>query len=173
MQKWYKSKGRLGASGYDGPVDDLLADMESEGVHPDDFLSLEAMLGYLRACNACPQAIDAARRLFDDEGDDQADDDIVKKEEVASTNIEILDEDWRFILRRCRAKSLTFTLTDGVRVGKRSEVIWKIGRTLRERGATPSEVATVLWASRCFRAKHRNSRSALRGEVQRIFNKPL
>jgi hypothetical protein len=83
-----------------------------------------------------------------------------------------LQEDWRAILRRRRAW-LFVTVTSPVAVGKRSDVIWKIGMILREKGATPNEVASVLQAARCWRDKHGDNRQALQDEVRRIFDKPL
>jgi hypothetical protein len=62
-------------------------------------------------------------------------------------------------------------VTDPVRDGRRSTVAWIIGREMRRRGASPEQVATVLWASRCFRDKRGDSRAALREEVRRIFEK--
>jgi hypothetical protein len=83
-----------------------------------------------------------------------------------------LQEDWQAILRRRRAW-LFVTVTSPVAVGKRSDVIFKIGMILREKGATPNEVASVLQAARCWRDKHGDDRERLQREVERIFQKPL
>jgi hypothetical protein len=53
--------------------------------------------------------------------------------------------------------------------GKRSDVIWLIAKTLQSKGATPSEVAAVLRASRCWQSKHGDNDEALRKEVARAF----
>jgi hypothetical protein len=87
-------------------------------------------------------------------------------------NLGPLPKDWRAIVRRYWP-SLLFTVTSPVAIGKRSAVIWKIGMTLRENGATPEEVASVLQAARCWRDKHGDNRQALQDEVRRIFDKPL
>jgi hypothetical protein len=71
------------------------------------------------------------------------------------------------------SRTLWAKVTDTVAQGNRSSVYWKIGRELRERGATPGEVACVLGASRCWQDKHgRNNHAALHAEVRRIFSKP-
>jgi hypothetical protein len=58
------------------------------------------------------------------------------------------------------------------RPGQRSDVIWKIGQLLKEKGASPDEVAAVIYASASWRSKHgQASRGPLRAEVKRIFKK--
>ena len=89
---------------------------------------------------------------------------------AATVVIKELSEDWRSICRRlgCAAE-VGGLATDVIPLGKRSSVIWKIGKRLRKLDATPSEVARVLAASRCWQDKHGQNRAALEGEVTRIF----
>jgi hypothetical protein len=84
--------------------------------------------------------------------------------------VEKCDDDPRAIVRRY-ARSLLGYLDQPVSVGKRSDVIWKIGMTLRDKGATPGEVAQVLLAARCWRDKHGDNERALKREVQRMFRR--
>ena len=55
--------------------------------------------------------------------------------------------------------------------GQRSDVIWKIGQTLKSAGASPDEIGAVILASPSFRSKHGTSVRALAGEVSRIMRK--
>jgi len=91
---------------------------------------------------------------------------------VGTVEIEACGDDWCTIVQR-RAFWLDYEVTRRVDEGWRSHIIWKIGRTLRDRRATPGEVAVVLAASRCFRDKWGNNAKALQGELTRIFTKPL
>jgi hypothetical protein len=60
-------------------------------------------------------------------------------------------------------------VTNGVATGKRSDVIFKIGRTLVELGATKAEIACVILASKAWQSKHGNRPKALDREVDRIM----
>jgi hypothetical protein len=79
-------------------------------------------------------------------------------------------DDWRAIVRRYDPL-LHDTVMDHVAKGTRSDVIWKIGMTLRDKGATPGEVTQVLRAARCWQDKHGDNEGALTREVQRLFRK--
>jgi hypothetical protein len=92
---------------------------------------------------------------------------------VGTVDIEACHDGWREIVLRRRSCTLIYEVQRYVQKGWRSDVIWKIGRTLRERGATRGEVAVVLRASRCFQDKWGDNANALQGEVTRIFLKPL
>jgi hypothetical protein len=88
--------------------------------------------------------------------------------------IAFLDEydahDWRDVIRRY-APALRSHVTGRVAKGWRSDVIFKIGMTLRERGASAREIACVLRASRCWQDKHGDNERALEAEVARIMSK--
>jgi hypothetical protein len=77
--------------------------------------------------------------------------------------------DWREVCQRLSCWSLRATVKSTVQQGKRSDVIWLIAKTLQAKGATPSEVASVLRASRCWTDKHGDNEVALRKEVARAF----
>jgi hypothetical protein len=77
--------------------------------------------------------------------------------------------DWREVCQRLGCRSLLATVKSVVAQGKRSDVIWLIAKTLQAKGATPSEVAAVLRASKCWRDKHGHDENALRKEVARVF----
>ena len=80
--------------------------------------------------------------------------------------------DWRHVLKRYGLYGhLMSCVTAPVARGKRSDVIFKIGMTLRERGASAAEIACVLRASRCWQDKHGNNERALDREVERIMAK--
>jgi hypothetical protein len=58
------------------------------------------------------------------------------------------------------------------RRGQRSDVIWKIGTSLRDRGESANEIGAGIYASRSWKSKHGvNSLRALAGEVTRILAK--
>jgi hypothetical protein len=91
---------------------------------------------------------------------------------VGTIEIESCRDSWQEVVRRRRPVVASY-VTDRIPEGKRSDIIFKIVMMLRERGATPGEVAVVLAASRCFQDKWGNNATALQGEVSRIFLKPL
>jgi hypothetical protein len=95
---------------------------------------------------------------------------------VGTIEIETCRDSWQAVLRRRMPRLERYLASYVTRVIPkhwRSDVIWKIGRTLREGGCTTGEVAVVLEASRCFQDKWGGNAKALRGEVTRIFLKPL
>jgi hypothetical protein len=51
----------------------------------------------------------------------------------------------------------------------RSRHVWSIGCDMRRRGATPDEVAAVLWASAAFQSKWGQSIKRLQAEVSKLF----
>jgi hypothetical protein len=51
----------------------------------------------------------------------------------------------------------------------RSRHLWAIGREMRRRGATPDEVAAVLWASAAFQSKWGRNTRRLSAEVSKLF----
>jgi hypothetical protein len=53
----------------------------------------------------------------------------------------------------------------------RSDMIFKIIVELYEVGATPNEIASVVWGSVYFTSKHGQSLSRLNGEIRRIIGK--
>jgi hypothetical protein len=53
--------------------------------------------------------------------------------------------------------------------GDRSRHVWGIGCDMRKRGATPDEVAAVLWASAAFQSKWGQSVKRLQAEVSKLF----
>jgi hypothetical protein len=78
-------------------------------------------------------------------------------------------DDWRAVLRKYRLWKLSNDVTHTVTEGKRSSVIFKIGRTLCEAGATDDEIRMVLQESRCFNDKWGRNPKRLRQEVRRIM----
>jgi len=75
----------------------------------------------------------------------------------------------REVLKKYRYRIVS--LRDSVAVGWRSDVIWKVGVGLRERGATPSEIACVFLAMTAYVDKHGTNQQTLRREVERVFAK--
>jgi hypothetical protein len=73
------------------------------------------------------------------------------------------------VLKKYRYREVDITWD--VAIGWRSDVIWKIGCGLRNKGANPSEVAAVLLASKAWLSKHGHNRRELIKEVQRVFAK--
>jgi hypothetical protein len=73
------------------------------------------------------------------------------------------------VLRRYHVRGLN--INSPVVVGKRSSVVWKIALTLRDRGAPPDEVAAVIAASKPWRDKFGDNRTALVKEIRRAFAK--
>jgi hypothetical protein len=53
--------------------------------------------------------------------------------------------------------------------GDRSGHVWGIGCDMRRRGATPDEVAAVLWASAAFQSKWGQNIKRLQSEVSKLF----
>jgi hypothetical protein len=92
---------------------------------------------------------------------------VLPRRNGVSVAFERVSDDWRAIVRRL-APGLLASVTRRVANGKRSDVIWKIGRVLREHGATAGEVAAVLREAPCWRDKHGDDEDALRREVARI-----
>jgi hypothetical protein len=87
----------------------------------------------------------------------------------ASGPIKLLDA------RRVAAKykrKFDSDLMDTAMRGKRSDVIWKLGKQLQAVGATADEIATLLYASAAWQSKHGvHSQRVLSGEVGRILAK--
>ena len=77
---------------------------------------------------------------------------------------------WRDVIRQHACEEILHLVT-GRYWGDRSVVIFKIGRTLAEAGATASEIAIVLLASKVWQSKHCGDMRALEREVGRIINK--
>lgn len=78
-------------------------------------------------------------------------------------------DDWRDILKKYREWALRSYVSAPVYVGKRSSVIWKIGRTLAERGASGDEISCVLLASKCWQSKWGNNKKALARQVAKMM----
>lgn len=76
---------------------------------------------------------------------------------------------WQDVTRRYRLQRLNMSIRQPAPEGKRSDVIYRVGMDLIERGATPNEVAAVLLATGAFKSKWGTSRRALVREVQRLF----
>jgi hypothetical protein len=72
------------------------------------------------------------------------------------------------IVRRY-APALRLYVNAPVAKGKRSDVIFKIGMTLAQAGASKAEVFIVLASSRCAQSKY--GTRALKAEVERIMRK--
>jgi hypothetical protein len=79
--------------------------------------------------------------------------------------------DWRAILGRYRLRSLSLYVRVPAAQGRRSDVIWKLGRSLADRGAKPAEIAAVLIASKAWQSKHGDNLRALEREISRFFSK--
>jgi hypothetical protein len=77
--------------------------------------------------------------------------------------------EWSVVLKRYGAMHLKSRVTNDVAKGKRSSVIFKIGITLAERGATEAEIACVIWVSKAWQSKHGNRPGELDREVDRIM----
>jgi hypothetical protein len=77
--------------------------------------------------------------------------------------------DWRDVLKRHGVWSLSAEVMSSVAKGHRSDIIFKIGRTLAERGASEREIVVVLLAAKCFVSKWGNSAKAARREARRIM----
>jgi len=75
---------------------------------------------------------------------------------------------WREVIRQRGCEEILHLVT-GRDWGDRSVVIWKIGRTLAEAGATASEIAVVLLASKVWQSKWGGNRRALEREVGRMI----
>jgi hypothetical protein len=90
--------------------------------------------------------------------------------QLTRTELNAATTDWRTVLRKYQAPGLRRYIVHEVAVGKRSSVIWKIGRTLAEKKATPDEVAAVIAASHAWQSKHGHNPRALTREVSRIFS---
>jgi len=92
----------------------------------------------------------------------------LRRQKIKASTIAPERHNWRAVAERYY-RPLIFVVEQRIPVGKRSSVIWKIGMTLRDRGATPSEVAAVIGASRAWQDKHGNNREKLLKEVVRVF----
>ena len=75
--------------------------------------------------------------------------------------------DWREVAKRYRL--MKSYVTQAVPVGWRSDVLWLMGRTLHERGASADEIGSVLRASRVFQDKHRGDERALERLVGKLM----
>lgn len=80
-------------------------------------------------------------------------------------------DEWRAILKRHGLSRLGLYVRSSASEGRRSDVIWKLGRSLADRGATVNEVACVLWASKAWQSKHGTNMRALDREIVRVFSK--
>jgi hypothetical protein len=90
--------------------------------------------------------------------------------EASQPAININGLDWRKVLSKYGLKSQFASYVKySVLVGKRSDVLWRLSQELREKGATPSETACVLWHSRAFQDKWGEDMNALRKEIARAF----
>jgi hypothetical protein len=67
------------------------------------------------------------------------------------------------------APALRLYINAPVTTGKRSSVIFKVGMTLAEAGASAAEIECVLGASKCAQSKYGGR--ALKREVERIMSK--
>ena len=76
--------------------------------------------------------------------------------------------DWRDVLKRYDVWKLRHDVTHTVSKGGRSSIIFKIARTLHEKGASEDEIVIVLMASKCFQSKWGSLKKA-REEAQRIM----
>jgi hypothetical protein len=77
---------------------------------------------------------------------------------------------WKDVLRRRGCMEILSEVTTPLWANqRRSHVIWKIGRTLAEHGATASEIAVVLLASKVWQSKWGSNLRALEREVGRMI----
>lgn len=87
------------------------------------------------------------------------------------------DGDWRRVcIDDFTVKPITLLIalrdvTAAVRQGKRSHVIFRIGMTLAEAGASAAEIICILSESKCGQSKYGNNQRALKAEVKRIMSK--
>jgi hypothetical protein len=72
---------------------------------------------------------------------------------------------------RLRPRVRRLIADDAIYSRDRSRMIFIIVTSLQEAGATPDEIACVLWRSVYFTSKHSNSLDALSDEIGRILNK--
>jgi hypothetical protein len=78
--------------------------------------------------------------------------------------------DGREVCKKYGCWQLLSAIEDKIAVTRRSSVVWKIGKTLREKGASRDEVAAAIYASVAWREKHgADSGNALAEEVKRVF----
>lgn len=90
---------------------------------------------------------------------------------VPISELDDVKGNWRAVLKRYRLTSLGLYVRSAVTEGKRSDVIWKIGRSLADHGASAPEICIVLKVSRAWQSKHGDNRRALEREIARIFAK--
>ena len=87
------------------------------------------------------------------------------------------DGDWRrvciddFTVKPIKLLIALRDVTATVRQGKRSDVIFRIGMTLAQAGASAGEIFHILSKSKCGQAKYGNNNHRLKAEVERIMSK--
>jgi hypothetical protein len=87
------------------------------------------------------------------------------------------DGDWRrvciddFTVKPIKLLIALRDVTATVRQGKRSDVIFRIGMTLAQAGASAGEIFHILSKSKCGQAKYGNVKHRLKAEVERIMSK--
>ena len=87
------------------------------------------------------------------------------------------DGDWRrvciddFTIKPMKLLIALQDVNATVRKGKRSDVIFRIGMALAERGASAAEIERILSESKCGQSKYGNNKRAFRQEVTRIMAK--
>ena len=97
----------------------------------------------------------------------------------AALNLDPLKHDWRSVVRKFKTQlsksgSYSLAMSDRSFFGDRSQLIFKIVGSLHEAGATPDEIAAVLWRSPYFTSKYchsGNRHTKLNEEISRILAK--
>lgn len=77
--------------------------------------------------------------------------------------------DWKEVVRRLRARVRLYM--GSCAQGKRSDVIYRIARTLAERGADANEIACVVAASRAYQSKYADNARHGRRDIERLCMK--
>jgi hypothetical protein len=112
-------------------------------------------------------------RLWDDGPEYKVDD--LMQYEVAAPEADVVPVriegiDGRAVCKRLGCWQLLSAIEDKVPQGRRSSVIWKLGMTLKEKGATRDEVGAVIYQSWAWQSKHgASSGEALEKEIARVF----